>query len=140
MSIGENAEDDHVSPSPPPTTSGGLPINRGSRFIEKRRGKQKSVFKSDVVMQMWQKAYKESKRTKSTSTATTPDLLDTCQDILEAMELSDEIYTLALQVFIDQPSYQKSFTQMKPERRMHFLHGIIGTTPYVLQPPSSSDF
>ena len=66
------------------------------------------------------------------STATTPDLLDTCQDILEAMELPNEIYTPALQVFIDKPSYQKSFTRMKPERQMHFLHGIIGTTPYVL--------
>ena len=140
MSIGEHAEDDHVSPSPPPTTSGGLPVNRRSRSIEKRRGKQKSVFKSDVVMQMWQKAYEESKRTGSTSTATTSDLLDTCQDILEAMELPDEIYTPALHIFIDKPSYFKPFTRMKFERRMHFLHGIIGTTPYVPQPPLSLDF
>ena len=46
MSIGENAEDDHVSPSSPPTTSGSLPVNRLSRSIEKRWRKQKSVFKS----------------------------------------------------------------------------------------------
>ena len=140
MSIGEHAEDNHVSPSPPPPTSGGLPINRRSRSIEKRQGKQKSVFKSDVVMQMRQKAYEESKRTGSTSTVTTLDLLHTCQDILEAMELPDEICTPTLQIFIDKPSYQKPFMRMKPERRMHFLHGIIRTTPYVPHPPSSSDF
>ena len=27
ISIGEHAEDDHMSPSPPPPTSGGLPVN-----------------------------------------------------------------------------------------------------------------
>ena len=140
MSIGEYAKDDHVSLSLPPPTSWGLPINRRSRSIEKRRGKQKQVFKSDVVLQMWQKAYDESKRTESMSTTTTPDLLDTCQDILEAMELPDEIYTLALQVFIDKPSYQKPFTRMKPEHRFPFLQGIIGTTPYVPQPPPPSNF
>ena len=92
------------------------------------------MFKSDVVMQMWQKAYEESKRTGSMSTASTQDLLDTCQDILKAMELPGEIYTPALQVFIDKPSYQKSSTRVKPKRQMHFLHGIIGSTPYVPQP------
>ena len=98
------------------------------------------MFKSDVVMQMWQKAYKESKRTGSTFAATTSNLLDTCQDILETMELPDEIYTPTLQVFIDKPSYQKPFMWMKLERRMHFLNSIIGTTPYVLQPLRPSDF
>ena len=98
------------------------------------------MFKSDVVMQMWQKAYEESKRIGSTSIATTLDLLDTCHDNLEAMELPDEIYTPVLQVFFDKPSYQKPFMRKKPERSMHFLHGIIGTTPYVSQPPSSLDF
>ena len=41
MSIGEHVDDDHVSlsPSPPPPTSGGLPVNRQSQSIEKRRGK-----------------------------------------------------------------------------------------------------
>ena len=68
MSIGEHAENDHVSPSPPLPTSGGLPVNRRSRSIEKRQEKQKQVFKSDVILQMWQKAYKESKRTGSMST------------------------------------------------------------------------
>ena len=140
MSIKEHVEDEHVSPSPPPPTSGGLPINRRSQSIEKRQGKRKQVFRSDVVMQMWQKAYEESKRIGSMSTAITPDLLDTCQDILEAMELPDEIYTPALQVFIDKPSYQKSFMRMKPERRMHFRYGIIGMTPYVPQPSSPSNF
>ena len=62
MSIGENVKYDHVSPSPPPTTSGGLPVNRRSRSIEKRQGKHKSVFKFNVIMQMWQKEYEESKR------------------------------------------------------------------------------
>ena len=81
MSIGEHAKDDHVSPSLPPPTSGDLFVNRRSRSIEKRRGKQKQVFKSDVVLQMWQKAYDESKCTGSMSIATTPDLLDACQDI-----------------------------------------------------------
>ena len=140
LSIREHAEDEHMSPSSPLPTSGGLPVNRRSRSIEKRRGKQKQMFKSDVVMQMWQKVYEESKRTESMSTATTPDLLDTCQDILEATKFLDEIYTPALQVFIDKSSYEKPFTRMKLERWMHFLHGIIGTTPYVLQPPPLSDF
>ena len=98
------------------------------------------MFKSDVVLQMWQKAYEESKRTGSMSTATTLDLFDTCQDILEAMELPNEMYTPVLQVFIDKPSYHKPFMLMKPERRMHFLHGIIGTTPYVQQPLPPLDF
>ena len=140
ISIGEHTKDDHVSPSPPPPTSGVLPINRRSRSIEKRWGKQKQVFKSDMVLQIWQKAYNESKHTGSMSTATTPDLLETCQDILEAMELPNEIYTPALQLFIDKPSYQKSFMWMKPERRFPFLQGIIGTTPYVPQPPPPSEF
>ena len=62
MSIGENAEDDHVSPSPPSTTSGGLLVNRRSRSIEKRLGKQKSVFKSESLCRC------EKKRTKNLNT------------------------------------------------------------------------
>ena len=50
MSIREYVEDDHVSNSPPPPTSRGLLVNLWSQSIEKRRGKQKQVFKSDVVL------------------------------------------------------------------------------------------
>ena len=43
MSIGENVEYDHVSPSPPPTTFGSPPVNRRSRSIEKIRGGEAEI-------------------------------------------------------------------------------------------------
>ena len=54
---------------------------------------------------MWQKAYEESKRTESMSTAVSQYFLDTCQDILKAMELPNDTYAVALQLFIKEPSY-----------------------------------
>ena len=54
-------EEKHVTPSPPATASGGLLVNRRSWSIEKRRRKNKQLYKSDVVMQMWQKVFNESK-------------------------------------------------------------------------------
>ena len=49
MSIRDQAKDEYVTPSPLVTTSRGLPVNQRSCSIEKRREKQRQVYKSDVV-------------------------------------------------------------------------------------------
>ena len=57
MSIGDEENDTPVTASPPILTAGDHLVNWWSRSIEKRRGKKKVVYKSDVVMLMWYKAY-----------------------------------------------------------------------------------
>ena len=105
MDTGDQDEEEHVTPLPPAPASGGLPVNSRSRSIKKRRRKNKQLYKSDVVMQMWQKAFNESKFSGSGSSADSPDKLLECQDILESMQLPDEMYSVALQLFVEKPSY-----------------------------------
>ena len=57
ISIGDEEEDIPVIASPLISTAGDHLVNWRSRSIEKRRGKKKVVYKSDVVMLMWYKAY-----------------------------------------------------------------------------------
>ena len=140
LSIRDEEEDILVIASPAISTAGGHLVNQRSRSIEKRRGKKKAVYKSNVVMQMWYKAYEESKQVGSVSIATSSDFLETCQDILEAMELPTSTYSATLQLFIKEPPYQKVFVQMKAEHRLAFLEHILGSTPYYPQPPPPSDF
>ena len=85
MDLGDQDKEEHVTPSPPPTASGGLPVNRRSQSIEKGRRKNKQVYKSDVVIQVWQKAFNESKQSGSASTTDSLDTLLLCQEILESM-------------------------------------------------------
>ena len=105
--------------------------------------KNKQLYKSDVVMQMWQKAFNDSKFSGSGSNAD-PDSLDKlleCQDILESMQLPDKIYAAALQLFVGKPSYQRLFANMKPEHRLGFLNNVVSMPPYIPHPPPpGSDF
>ena len=141
MDTGDHDDEEYVTPSPPAPTSGALPVNRRSRSIEKRRRKDKQLYKSDVVMQMWQKAFNDSKfsGSGSGSTAETPDLLIECQDILESMQLPTERYASALQLFVEKPSYQRVFVRMNPERRLGFLTTVLPMPPYIPQPPPPGD-
>ena len=77
---------------------------------------KKELYKSDVVMQMWQNAFNKSKFGGSGSTADSLDKLLRCQDIFELIQLPDEISAAALQLFMKELSYQKLFANMKPER------------------------
>ena len=61
IELGDQDEAKHVTPSLSAITSGGFPVNQHSRSIEKRHRKNKQVYKSDVVMQMWQKVFNKSK-------------------------------------------------------------------------------
>ena len=54
-------------------------------------------------MQMWQKAYEESKQVGSVSTTASTEFFGTYQDILEAMGLSASTYSATLQLFIKEP-------------------------------------
>ena len=74
-----------MTPLSPAPTSRVLLVNRRSRSIEKRRGKNKQLYKSDVVMQMWQKVFNDSNFSGSGSTPDSFDKLLECQDILESM-------------------------------------------------------
>ena len=89
---------------------------------------------------MWQKAFDESKRSGSASTADSPYTLLLYQDILESMQLVDKMYAATLQLFVKEPAYQKLFTNMKLERWLGFLNSIVPMPLYVPQPPPSSDF
>ena len=129
-----------MTPLPLATTSGGLPINRHSRSIEKRHKKNKKVYKPDVVMQMWQKAFNESKRSGSGSVEDSPDSLLLCQDILESMQSADEMYAAALQLFVKEPSYHRLFANMKPEHWLGFLNSVVPMPPYIPHPPPPSNF
>ena len=129
-----------MTPSPPATASGDLPINRRSLSIEKRHEKNKKVYKSDVVMQMWQKAFNESIRSGSASTVDSPNILLVCQDMLESMQLINEMYAAIFQLFVKEPAYQKLFANMKPERLLGLFNNVVLMPPYVPQPPPPSDF
>ena len=50
IDIGDQDEEEHVTPSPPAPALEGLLVNQCSRSIEKRRRKNKQLYKSDVVM------------------------------------------------------------------------------------------
>ena len=52
MDLGDQDEEEHVTPLPLATTLGGLLVNRCSRSIEKGRRKNKRDYKFDVVIQM----------------------------------------------------------------------------------------
>ena len=88
---------------------------------------------------MWQKAFNDSKFSGSGSSAKTPDLLIECQDILESIQLPDERYASALQLFVEKPSYQRVFVRMNPERRLGFLTTVVPIPPYIPQPPPPGD-
>ena len=91
-------------------------------------------------MQMWQKAFNKSKRSGSEATTDSPNTLLLCQDILELIQLADETYVAVLQLFVKEPSYQRLFTNMKPERRIGFLNNIVPMSPHIPQPLPPSDF
>ena len=92
-------------------------------------------------MQMWQKAFNESKFSGSGSSADSPDKLLECQDILESMQLPDERYASALQLFVEKPAYQRVFANMKLEHRLGFLNIVVPIPPYIPHPPPlGSDF
>ena len=92
-------------------------------------------------MQMWQKAFNDSKFSGSGSTADSLDKLLECQDILESMQLPDKMYAAALQLFVEKPAYQRVFANMKPERRLGFLNTVVPMPPYIPHPPPpGSDF
>ena len=132
-------KEEHVTPSPPTTTSRGLFVYRRSHSIEKKHRKNKQVYKSDVVIQIWQKAFINSKRSGYAFTADSLDNLFICQDILESMQLPDERYVATLQLFVKEP-YQKLFINMKPKRRSGFLNTVVPMPPYIPHPPPPSDF
>ena len=96
MSIGDEEEYIPVITALPVSIAEGHPVNWRSWSIEKRWGKKKVVYKYYVVMHMWQKAYEESKQAKSVSTVVSLDFLETCQDILEAVELPTATYSVAV--------------------------------------------
>ena len=56
-------------------------------------------------MQMYNKSYEETKGRRSGTTAASSGSLETCQDLLEAMDLPTSIYTSTLQLFVDKPQY-----------------------------------
>ena len=141
MDTVDHDEEEHVTSSPLAQASGGLPVNRRTLSIEKRRRENKQLYKLDVVLQMWQKAFNDSKFIGSVSSADSPDKLLECYDILESMQLPDERYALALQLFVEKPNYHKVFINKNPERRSVFFNTVVSVPPYIPHPtPPGSDF
>ena len=75
---------------------------------------------------MWQKAYEKAKGARNGTAAASSGSLETCQDLLEDMDLLTSIYISALQLFVDKPQYQNLFIRMKFERRLESLQHILG--------------
>ena len=140
ISVNED-EEIHVSGSSIVSSGGGggSSVNWRSSSIEKRRGKSKVVYKSDVVMQMWQKTYREVRGGGSGNVVASLGSLETCQNLLEILDLLVSTYTISLQLFVDKPQYQNLFVRMKSESRLEFLQQILGQAPCYPQPPPPPD-
>ena len=72
---------------------------------------------------------------RSSSTQSSPNHLLRCQELMDEMGIDSDLYTRALQLFIDKPAWAEMFSTMPQQRRLHVLMHVVPPAP----PPLPTD-
>ena len=72
---------------------------------------------------------------RSSSTQSSPNHLLRCQELMDEMGIDSDLYTRALQLFIDKPAWAEMFSTMPQQRRLHVLMHVVPPAP----PPPPTD-
>ena len=65
----------------------------------------------------------------TSSTHTSPNHLLRCQELMDEMGIDSDLYTRALQLFIDKPAWAEMFSTMPQQRRLHVLMHVVPPAP-----------